>query len=110
MAKMHFTPADDYIDEVWGKKGTPERDNMEVRLKEEVDNYFIGEAIRKERLSQHLTQEQLGERIGVKKSQVSKLESGKGVITLPTMRRAFRALGFNSASLDLGKGTRVALW
>ena len=26
MAKMNFTPADDLVDEVWGKIGTPERD------------------------------------------------------------------------------------
>lgn len=110
MSKMNFTPADDYIDEVFGKVGTPERDKMEAQLKEEVNNYYIGEAIRKARINQHLTQEQLGEKIGVKKSQVSKLENGKGVITLPTMRRAFCALGFSSASLDLGKGNKVALW
>lgn len=107
---MHFTPADDYIDEVWGKKGTPERDKMESRLKEEADNYFIGEAIKKARISQHLTQEQLGEKVGVKKSQISKLERGKSIITLPTMGRVFRALGFTTASLDLGAGGRVALW
>lgn len=110
MAEMKLIPADELIDEVWGKKGTPERDKMEEQLKEEVDNYFIGEAIKKARISQHLTQEQLGERIGVKKSQISKIESGKGIITLPTMRRAFCALGYSSASLDLGKGNRVALW
>ena len=36
MAKMIFTPADDYIDEMWGKKGSPERDKMEELIKEEV--------------------------------------------------------------------------
>ena len=25
MAKMNFTPADEFVDEVWGKIGTPER-------------------------------------------------------------------------------------
>ena len=34
MAKMNFTPADDLVDEVWGKMGTPERDAMEAQLKE----------------------------------------------------------------------------
>ena len=31
MAKMNFTPADDLVDEVWGKIGTPERDAMEAK-------------------------------------------------------------------------------
>ena len=44
MAKMNFTPADDLVDEVWGKMGTPERDAMEAQLKEEINAYFVGEA------------------------------------------------------------------
>ncbi|MEO3614190.1 helix-turn-helix transcriptional regulator, partial [Phocaeicola vulgatus] len=52
----------------------------------------------------------LGEKVGVKKSQISKLESGKCVITLPTMSRIFRALGIATASLDLGAIGKVTLW
>ena len=57
----------------------------------------------------HLTQEQLGERIGVKKAQISKLERGKG-ITIATMSRVFKALGITTATLDMGSFGRVALW
>ena len=110
MAKMNFTPADDMKDELWGPVGTPERDAMEAQLKEDIQAYFVGEAIKRERLKQNLTQEELGERIGVKKSQISKIESGKCIITLPTMSRVFKALGFGSASLDLGIAGKVALW
>ncbi len=110
MTKMTFTPADDLVDEVWGKVGTPERDAMEAQLKEEAQAYFVGEAIKKARLKQNLTQEELGERIGVKRSQICKLESGKCSITLSTMSKVFKALGFGSASLDLGIGEKIALW
>ena len=110
MAKMNFTPADDLVDEVWGKIGTPERDAMEAKLKEEVDAYFVGEAIKNERIKQHLTQEELGERVGVKRSQICKLESGKSSITLSTMSRIFKALGIPTATLDLGAAGKVALW
>ena len=41
MGKMNFTPADNLIDDVWGKVGTPERDSMEARLKEEAREYFL---------------------------------------------------------------------
>lgn len=107
---MKFTPADELIDEVWGKVGTPERDAMEARLKEELQAYYIGEAIKAERLRQKLTQEELGAKVGVKKSQISKLESGKCIITLPTMSRVFKALGIATATLDLGICGKVALW
>ena len=110
MAKMNFIPADKLVDDVWGKVGTPERDEMENRLKEEVQAYYVGEAIKNARLKQNLTQEELGERIGVKRSQICKLENGKCSITLSTMGKVFRALGVATATLDLGIGGKVALW
>lgn len=110
MAKMKFTPADDFVDKAWGKIGTPERDAMEAQLKEEMNAYFVGEAIKNARLKQNLTQEELGERIGVKRSQICKLESGKSAITISTMSRVFKALGIATATLDLGIAGKVALW
>ena len=57
----------------------------------------------------NLTQEQLGERIGVKRAQISRLEKGYS-ITIPTMRRVFKALGVVTATIDLGIAGKVALW
>lgn len=107
---MKLTPADDMKDKLFGKRGTQEREAMEAQLKEDVNAYFVGEAIKKARLAQHLTQEELGERIGVHRAQISKLEKGTSVITLPTMSRVFQALGITSATLDLGIAGKVALW
>lgn len=110
MAKMNFTPADEMKDELWGPIGTPERDAMEAQLKEDIQAYFVGEAIKKARLKQNLTQEELGEKVGVKRSQICKLENGKSSITLSTMSRVFQALGIATATLDLGMAGKVALW
>ncbi len=78
-------------------------------MSESVYAYHIGKAIKKARLLQNLTQEQLGERVGVKKVQISRLERGYS-ITIPTMSRVFKALGIHTATLDLGIGGKVALW
>ena len=92
MAQMKLIPADNMKDKLWGIRGTPEREAMEAKLKEDVNAYIVGEAIRKARLAQNLTQEQLGERIGVQRAQISKLEKGTSVITLPTMSRVYSKL------------------
>ena len=110
MAQMKLIPADNMKDKLWGKRDTPEREAMEAKLKEDVNAYIVGEAIRKARLAQNLTQEQLGERIGVQRAQISKLEKGTSVITLPTMSRVFQALGIATATLDLGIAGKIALW
>lgn len=107
---MNLTPLSVLVDETWGPIGTPERDEMEAQLEADVNAYFVGAAIKKARQAQNLTQEQLGERIGVQKAQISKLEKGKSVMTLPTISRVFRALGVTTAALDLGGIGKIALW
>lgn len=110
MAKLNLTPLATVVDEVWGKKGTPKRDAMEEQLKEDVNSFYLGEAIRKARLAQNLTQDELGKRIGVQRSQICRLESGKTNITIPVMSRVFQALGIATATLDLGVAGKIALW
>ena len=56
----------------------------------------IGSMIRNERLRKGLTQEELGERIGVGKAQISKIESGKG-LTIKTVTRVLDALGMSAS-------------
>ena len=107
--KKKFYTEDEVLDEFIGKVGTTERDEFEANLKKEVDDYYIGEAIKQARKKQGMTQDELGELMGVKKSFVSKIESGKG-IAYSTIVRAFKALGAETATLDLGKLGRVALW
>lgn len=100
---------EEVLDKHIGKVGTPERDQFDKEVDEAVSGYRIGEAIKAARLRNNLTQEQLGERVGVQRAQISRLEKGNN-ITLPTMRRVFRALGVKTATLDLGSAGRLALW
>ena len=52
----------------------------------------LGRMIKAARQERHLTQEQLGELIGVQKSQISKLESSTNSATIDTILKVFRAL------------------
>lgn len=107
MAKPKLIPFDEVLDRVWGEIGTPDRDKMEVQIREELESCFMGEAIRKTRKGKHLTQAQLGELMGVQRAQVSKIESGKN-LNIATVSRAFRAMGV-PASFKFGD-IQVALW
>lgn len=109
MAQMNLTPLDDVLDKHFGKVGTPQRDAFENDVDGALHAYRLGEAIKNARIKQNLTQEQLGERIGVKRAQISRLERGYS-ITIPTMRRVFKALGVVTATIDLGIAGKVALW
>lgn len=107
MAQMKLTSFDALQDKRLGKIGTPKRDAFEANTNQETIAYHIGEAIKLARQSHNLSQEQLGELMGVKKAQVSKIESGRNV-TFATITRAFQAMGV-SASLNFGD-IQVALW
>lgn len=100
---------DEVKDELLGKVGTSERDEHERKVADAVNAFRLGEVVRERRLDQNLTQEELGKRMEVKKSQVSKLERGDDM-SLRSMRRVFRALGVESATLDLGAAGKVTLW
>lgn len=80
---------------------------MEAQIQEELKAYHIGEAIKQARKEKNLTQEQLGELMGVQRAQVSKIESGKN-LNFHTIARAFKAMGIQ-ASLAFGK-VSLSLW
>lgn len=74
-----------------GKIGSEEREKYEFDLKLDV----LGEMIKSVRKERHLTQEQLGELIGVQKSQISKLERNAKNVTIETILKVFTALKAN---------------
>lgn len=104
MEKTKFYTEDEALDKVIGIKGTSDRDAYE----EEMNSFLMGEAIRRARQSKNLTQEQLGELIGVKRAQVSRIENGHN-LTFVTIAKVFKAMDI-SAVFDMGRYGRVALW
>ncbi len=107
MAKMKTYTLDELTDKYVGEIGTPKRDKFEQDLNEELQAYHIGEAIRKARIAKNLTQEQLGERIGVQRSQISRLEKGKS-ISFSSLLRVFKAMDI-PLTLDMGGIGKISL-
>ena len=107
MAKMKTYTLEELTDEAIGKIGTPKRDKFEADLKAELQAYHIGEAIKQARIAKNLTQEELGEKIGVQRSQISRLEKGKS-ITISSLLRIFTAMEI-PLTLDMGGVGKVSL-
>lgn len=86
---------DELLDIKYGKIGTEKRDNFE-----EKSQYFvISEMLKEARKEANMTQEQLADKVGTKKSYISRLENGKCDIQLSTLYRIF----------EFGLGKRVNL-
>ena len=90
MAKSLKTVSlDTMIDNHIGKVGTENRDKFENELKIEL----LGRAIKQARQELNMTQEQLGELVGVQKSQISKIENSVTNARFDTILKVFTALG-----------------
>jgi HTH-type transcriptional regulator/antitoxin HipB len=98
--KLKLYSLDEITDEFIGKLGTPKRDAFEYELRLDV----IGEAIKQARKERHLTQEELGRLVGVKKAQISKIENSLTDARFETIIKVFKALNakinFNIELLD----------
>lgn len=79
---------DEMIDKHIGKVGTEKRDAFEDELRLDI----LGQTIKKIREEKHLTQAQLGEIVGVKKAQISKIENNLTDARFETILKVFRAL------------------
>ncbi len=79
---------EEVTDQYIGKRGTPKRELFEQELRLEL----LGDAIKKARKAKHMTQEQLGELVGVQKSQIAKIENSTTDARFSTVLRVFDAL------------------
>ena len=86
---MQAKTFDELLDVEYGPVGTPDRDKFEM----ESDAFCLAKTLKEERLKAGLTQQQLAERIGTKKTYISRVENGKTDIQLSTLYRIFEGLG-----------------
>ncbi len=87
--KFKTVSLDTMIDKHIGKRGTERREAFENELR--ID--LLGQAIKKARQERNLTQEQLGNLVGVQKAQISKIENSVKNARFETILKVFDALG-----------------
>lgn len=87
--KFKTVSLDSMIDKHIGKRGTTRREAFENELR--ID--LLGQTIKQVRQERNLTQEQLGELVGVQKAQISKIENSVKNARFETILKVFNALG-----------------
>ena len=88
-AIMECNNLDELLNVEYGEVGTKSREEFD----KETEAFCLALTLREERLRAGLTQEQLAEKIGTKKTYISRLENGKADIQLNTLFRIFEGLG-----------------
>jgi len=71
------------FDHKCGAKGTESRDNFEQK----AEAYMVAELVKESRKKAHLTQEQLAQKINVKRTYISKIERATSDIRISTLRK-----------------------
>ncbi|HDP55076.1 MAG TPA: XRE family transcriptional regulator [Bacteroidetes bacterium] len=84
-----ITTFDKHLESRYAPLGTRKRTEFEIKAKA----YAIGEIIREKRKQAQMTQEQLAEKTGTKKSFISRIENGHSDIQLSTLYRLIE-IGF----------------
>lgn len=86
---MSITGIEELIAEDFGLTGSPEREAFDI----ECDAFIIGEQLKEQRMKVGLSQAELAEIVGTKKSYISRVENGKADIQLSTLVKMFKGLG-----------------
>src|SRR5690606_15180757 len=98
--KFKTVSLDTMIDKHIGKRGTEKREAFENELR--ID--LLGQAIKQARQERNLTQEQLGELVGVQKAQISKIENSVKNARFETILKVFDDVGAKvNFSVELNK-------
>ncbi|MDR1974500.1 MAG: helix-turn-helix transcriptional regulator [Bacteroidales bacterium] len=84
-----------HLEKRYGKAGSKTRTEFEIKAKA----FAIGEVIKEERKRANLTQECLANKIGAKKSYISRIENGHNDIQLSTLYKL----------IEFGLGRRISL-
>lgn len=78
-----ITTFEEHLDQRYGETGTKNRIEFEIKAKA----FAIGEILRDARKEAHMTQEELAQKTGTRKSFISRIENGHSDIQLSTLFR-----------------------
>jgi len=93
--KSNTKTLDQFIDEQYGKEGTPKRDKFEKGY----ESFRVGFLIQQARLEKGMTQEELAKKCGTNKGYISKIENNIKEVRISTLQKI----------IELGLGGQLEL-
>lgn len=81
--KSNVKSLDQFIDEQYGLKGTPERDEFEKGY----EGFKLGFLLQQARIEKGMTQEELAEKCGTNKGYISKIENNIKEVRFSTLKK-----------------------
>ena len=73
----------DLFDQKYGEKGSKNREEFEQK----AEAYMVAELVKESRKKAHLTQQQLAEKLNVKRTYISKIERASSDVRISTLRK-----------------------
>ena len=73
----------DLFDQKYGEKGSKNRGEFEQK----AEAYMVAELVKESRKKAHLTQQQLAEKLNVKRTYISKIERASSDVRISTLRK-----------------------
>lgn len=87
--KKETHSANDYLDNKFGKQGTPTREDFSAKAL----SFYYGELIKETRKEKKLTQQDLADKIGKERAYIAKIEQGKTDLQISNFTQIINALG-----------------
>jgi HTH-type transcriptional regulator / antitoxin HipB len=81
--KNNLKSLDQFVDEQYGKKGTPNRDKLETGY----EAFKLGYLLQQARLEKGLTQQELADKCGTNKGYISKIENNIKEVRISTLQK-----------------------
>ena len=83
MKNSNLKSFDQYVDEQYGKKGTPKRDKLDKGF----ETFKLGVMLQQARLAKGMTQEQLADKCGTNKGYISRIENNLKEVRISTLQK-----------------------
>ena len=94
-ASKNITTLDQHLTRSYGERGTTTREAFHAN----AFSAYVGEIVQEYREQNNLTQQELSDRLGVKKSYLSRIENGRADIRLSTLAKILGCMGFDIVAM-----------